>query len=56
MVVVPTGKNEPEVGLATATTPGQLSEAAGAGKLTTAPHWFGSLAVVILAGQVIIGG
>jgi hypothetical protein len=34
-VVTPTGKHEPDGGLQTTTTPGQLSEATGAGKATT---------------------
>jgi len=56
-VVVPTGKHEPEGGVHAVVTPGQLSLAVGAGKLT-ATHglvidgvftvWFG--------GQVIVGG
>jgi len=33
-VVVPIGKQEPAGGLQTTTTPGQLSEAVGGGKLT----------------------
>ena len=55
-VVVPTGKNEPEGGEQLVVAPGQLSEAVGGGKLTTAPHWFGSLPCVMFAGQVIVGG
>jgi len=34
-VVDPTGKHEPAGGLQTTTTPGQLSDAVGGGKLTT---------------------
>jgi hypothetical protein len=36
--VVPTGKSEPEAGVATTVTPAQLS-APGTEKVTTAPHW-----------------
>jgi len=50
-VVVPTGKKDPEAGL-TPTIP-QVPDVIGAGKFTTAPHWFGSFATVILAGAVI---
>ena len=34
-VVVPVGKHEPDGGLHTTVTPGQLSEAVGGGKVTT---------------------
>src|SRR5438128_4687072 len=55
-VVVPTGKQEPDGGVQTTVTPGQLSEAVAV-KLTTVQ---GSLtlavAAVMLAGQVIVGG
>ena len=54
-VVVPTGNTEPEAGDDTTVTPGQLSEAVTV-KFTTAPHWPGELLVVMLAGQVIVGG
>jgi len=37
-VVVPTGKKLPEAGLAVTVTPGQLSLAVAAGKVTAAPH------------------
>ena len=47
-VVVPTGKNEPEAGVATTVTPGQLSFA-GVLKLTIAPHWPASLHCVMPA-------
>jgi hypothetical protein len=53
-VVVPTGKNEPDAGEQLVVTPGQLSAAVGA-KVTTAPHWSGSLHCVMGAGQVIVG-
>lgn len=56
-VVVPTGKVEPEGGTHTVVTPGQLSEAVGGGKVTTAllPPMTGVTAVTLL-GQVIVGG
>ena len=54
-VVVPTGKNDPLVGDVVTVTPGQLSVAVIVGKVTTAPHWFASFDLVILAGQVITG-
>jgi len=54
-VVVPTGKKLPDAGTLTTVTPGQLSLAVML-KLTTAPHWFGSFEMVILAGQVMDGG
>ena len=41
-VVMPTGKNEPEGGLQT-TVPQDPPVVVGAGYVTTAPHWFGSL-------------
>src|SRR5678815_2999635 len=50
-VVVPTGKNDPDAGV-TLTTP-QVPPVVGAGKVTTAPHWFRSLDIVMLAGGVI---
>jgi hypothetical protein len=34
----PTGKKEPEGGLQAVVTPGQLSDAIGGVKVTTAPH------------------
>ncbi len=37
-VVVPTGKVLPDAGTVVTVTPGQLSEAEGAAKFTTAPH------------------
>lgn len=37
-VVVPTGKKDPEAGLAVTVAPPQLSVAAGNAKFTTAPH------------------
>jgi hypothetical protein len=52
-VVVPTGKKEPEAG-EQATAP-QVPVVVGA-KLTTAPHWFGSFACVMFAGQLIEQG
>ena len=50
-VVVPTGKKDPEAGL-TLTTP-QVPDVVGAGKVTTAPHWFGSLLTLMLGRGVI---
>ena len=70
-VVAPAGNVDPEGGLHTATQArpsfpffflepvplhGQLSVTVGAGYVTTAEHWFGSVACVMLAGQVIAGG
>jgi hypothetical protein len=52
-VVVPFAKNEPEAG-AQITVP-QPGKAVGA-KLTTAPHWFGSFALMMLAGQLMVQG
>src|SRR4029453_18905552 len=56
-VVGPTGKHEPDAGVQAAVTPGQLSLAVGAAKVTTTQ---GSLIVAVLAllfgGQVITGG
>jgi hypothetical protein len=53
-VVVPFGKVAPDAGLQL-TVP-QLPVVVGAGKFTTAPHWFGSLFCVTFAGQVIVQG
>jgi hypothetical protein len=53
-VVVPTGKNEPDDGLQV-TVPQPPPEVVGE-KETTAPHWPGSLFVVMLDGQVIEHG
>jgi len=53
-VVVPFGKNEPDDGLQV-TVPQPPPEVVGA-KVTTAPHWPGSLFFVMLAGQVIAQG
>lgn len=53
-VVVPFGKNEPDAGVqVTVPHPPPLVEGAN---VTTAPHWFGSLFFVMLAGQVIVHG
>ena len=57
-VVVPTGNIEPEAGLQTTVTPGQLSDAIVV-KLTVCEVVGGQVAVavtVMLAGQVIVGG
>src|SRR5262245_20884320 len=51
-VVVPFGKKEPAGGVHV-TVP-QLPVVVGAVKLTTAPHWFGSLLWATLAGHVIV--
>ena len=53
-VVVPTGKKEPEAGLAL-TTP-QFPVKVGAGKLTMAPHWSSAFVAVMFAGHVITHG
>jgi len=56
-VVMPLANVAPEAGLHVgAPTPGQLSLTAGAAKLTAAEQTFGSVAVVMFAGQVIEGG
>ena len=63
-VVVPTGSGEPDGGTHTVVTPGQLSVAGGAGKLTTLlvvasqgpPGAGGGVTTVMLVGQMIIGG
>ena len=55
-VVVPGGKKEPDAGVQTAVTPGQLSLTVGSGKLTNAPLLPGSLKPLMSAGQVITGG
>jgi hypothetical protein len=49
-LVIPTGKNEPDDG-AQVIVP-QLASPVGE-KVATAPHWLGSLALVMFAGQVI---
>lgn len=54
-VVVPTGKVDPDGGLATTDTPGQLSEAITV-KFTTAEHCPVVLPTVMFDGQVIDGG
>jgi hypothetical protein len=54
-VVFPSGKTEPEAGVQAVMTPGQLSDAAGGGKLTTAPE-AETCNAVMSAGQVILGG
>jgi len=53
-VVVPFGKNDPDAGLQVVPAPEQLSVTVGA-KVTTAPHWLGSLGLTMLFGQVIAG-
>ncbi len=53
-VVVPFGNVEPDAGLETTVTPGQLSVAVTL-KLTTAEHFPRSFACVTFAGQVITG-
>src|SRR5882672_9005850 len=55
--VVPTAKVEPEGGVQERVIgPGQLSVAAGEGKWTTALHLPGSALVVMVGGQMILGG
>jgi hypothetical protein len=57
-VVVPAGNVEPDGGLQTVVTPGQLSEAVGAGKLTAVLVESGQVCAataVTLAGQVMVG-
>jgi len=56
VVVVPTGKNDPDAGVHATVCPGQLSAPAGVAKLITAPHWFASFACVTFAGHTIEGG
>ena len=53
-VVVPFGNTEPEGGLLTTVTPGQLSLAVTI-KVTTAVQRPGSVDLTIFAGQVIVG-
>ena len=58
-VVTPTGIVDPDGGLQTVTTPGQLSVTVGAVKVTvvlTAGGQAGAATAVTLAGQVIVGG
>jgi hypothetical protein len=52
--VVPSGNAEPLAGTQAAVAP-QLSVTVGV-NATTAEHWFGSLPVVMFAGQLIEGG
>jgi len=52
-VVVPTGKKDPEAGVAV-TVP-QLPVVVGV-KFTMAPHWLGSLFTVMFEGQVSVHG
>jgi hypothetical protein len=54
-VVVPFGKLEPDGGVHTTPTPGQLSVALAV-KLTFAAHCPGAVLVLIFAGQVTVGG
>jgi hypothetical protein len=53
-VVTPFGNVEPEAGLHTTPTPGQLSFAVAV-KLAVVEHWPGSAFFTILAGQVTEG-
>jgi hypothetical protein len=56
-VVVPLGKLAPETGAQVGDpTPGQLSLTVGGGNVTTAEHWPGVFATLVLAGHVIEGG
>ena len=54
-VVAPSGNVEPEAGTHTTVAPGQLSDAAGVVKFTTAEHCPGVLPVVMFAGHVTVG-
>ena len=53
--VVPTGKVEPVAGTQLTVAPGQLSEAVGVVKFTTAEHCPAVAGVVMFAGHVIVG-
>ncbi|KOP78207.1 hypothetical protein AN957_03155 [Cytobacillus solani] len=53
--VMPTLKKVPDAGEHETITPGQLSLAIGAGKLTIAPHWPGAFDVIISLEQVMFG-
>lgn len=55
-VVVPTGKLDPEGGKHATVDPGQLSEAAGVAKFTTAEHCPAVFPTVTFAGQTTVGG
>ena len=55
-VVVPTGNDDPDGGAQLAVTPGQLSAAVGAAKLTIAMVWPAGTLVTTFAGQTIAGG
>src|SRR5437763_15746725 len=52
--VGPTGKKAPDGGLQTTSKLAQLPEAVGVVYVTTAPHWFGVLSWVMLAGQLMV--
>jgi|ERR1043165_9808235 len=57
-VVVPTGNIEPEGGLHTATTPGQLSETVGGAKVTVVILEIGQVCAataVTVVGQLMVG-
>ena len=54
-VVVPTGNVAPVAGTHTTVAPGQLSDAVGVVKFTTAEHWPAVLPVVMFAGHVTVG-
>jgi hypothetical protein len=53
-VVVPTGKKDPDGGVHVIVPQSPVD--VGAGKVTTAPHWFGSLLCVTLAAHVMTHG
>src|SRR6267143_5103369 len=55
-VVVPTGKHDPDAGLHTLVTPGQLSLAAGGAKVTVTHELLTAALAVTFGGQVIVGG
>src|SRR6267143_1762085 len=56
-VVVPTGKHDPDAGLHTLVTPGQLSLAAGGAKVAVTHELLTAAALAVtFGGQVIVGG
>jgi hypothetical protein len=54
-VVTPTGKVAPDAGTHTTVAPGQLSDAVGVVKFTTAEHWPAVFDCVMFAGHVTAG-
>jgi len=55
-VVVPVGKLEPDAGVQSTVTPGQLSEATGFGYSMIVPGSFGSVITEMFSGHVTAGG